>query len=434
MKITRAVSFALVFGAVLGVSLFGLRVWSGRSGASSPKVEAATGADLPATPADQRLRAADSQVRLRPDAPGGYNLRAAAYMQKARETGDFGLNAKAEEALRKSLAVAPDNYDALKLRAKILLTFHHFEEALAAARRAQSLRPDDHDVYGALTDAYVELGDYERAVEAAQRMVDLRPDAASYSRVAYLRSLHGDAEGAVEAMRVAVKASDPRDPEAVAWARVQLGEELAKAGRAEEAAREYEAALRVLPGYEAALQAQARARAASGDYEGAVEIYRQVSSHDAKLALGDLYARLGRAEEARRMYEAFERDEREAAAAENDLGHLARFWADRGTNLDEALRIARDERARRADVFTCDALAWVLFRKGRLAEARAAAGEALRLGTRDPLINFHAGMIYGALGERRRAAKHLRLALEMKAALGVAEADEAARALESLGS
>ena len=185
----------------------------------------------PTTPAHLRIRAGENQIKLSPGKPDGYNLLASAYTQKARETSDFKFNKTAEEALEKSLTVAPGNYDALKLRAKLLLTYHRFAEALAEAQRAQQLRPEDHDVYGALTDAYVELGDYDRAIESAQTMVDLRPDAASYSRVSYLRSLTGDIQGAVQAMDVAVKAADPRDPEGVAWYRVHLGDELMNLGK-----------------------------------------------------------------------------------------------------------------------------------------------------------------------------------------------------------
>lgn len=384
------------------------------------------------TPADLRIRAGENQIKLAPGKPDGYNLLAVGYAQKARETGDFDFNKKAEEALAKSFSVAPDNYDALKLRAKLLLTYHRFSEALAVAQRAQNLRPEDHDVYGALTDAFVELGDYERAIEAAQTMVDLRPDAASYSRVAYLRSLNGDTEGAIEAMDVAVKAADPRDPEGVAWYRVQLGEELARAGRAVEAEAQFDKALIIFPGHGMALAAKAHARAAAGDFEKAMEFYKRLSSHDALLAFGDIYTKLGRTVEAEKMYDSFEAAERDVATEENDMSHLVRFWADRGRNLDQALAIMQGERVTRSDIYTCDMLAWVLFRMGRIAEAKDAITQALRSGTRDPKINYHAGMIYNALGERKTAVKHLRLALKTKPAFDIINAQIAEATLNAI--
>lgn len=134
-----------------------------------------------------------------PDKSDGYNQLAAAYMQKARETNDSGLNSNAADAINRSLAVGPNNYDALKLLSKLQLTNHRFSEALATARRAQTVRTDDHEVWGQITDALVELGNYPEAVKAAERMVDLRPESSSYARVSYLRSLHGDIDGAIQA-------------------------------------------------------------------------------------------------------------------------------------------------------------------------------------------------------------------------------------------
>ncbi len=388
------------------------------------------------TPADRQLSAARGMVEREPAAAKGYNLLAAAYMQKAREAEDFSINAKAMEALDRSLKVEPDNYDALKLRAKLLLTFHRFEEALEVARRVQSSNPRDHDNYGAMTDALVELGEYTSAVEAAQRMVDLRPDTASYARVSYLRWLHGDTNGAVEAMRLAAEATSPQDPERMAWCHVQLGEALLNSGKRADAEREFDRALFIFPEYGMALSAKARARVAASDLQGAAEIYRREQerepSADAALALGDLYAKAGRRDEAAKQYELFESLERENAAAENDMHHLVSYWTDNDKNLDEALALARKERERRKDIYTCDTLAWALYKKGLFVEAKAAMDEALRLGTRDARLHYHAGMIAHSLGDRAAAARHLKLALEINPAFDTLHADAARRTLAAV--
>ncbi|MGB8509355.1 MAG: tetratricopeptide repeat protein, partial [Pyrinomonadaceae bacterium] len=284
------------------------------------------------TPGDRLINVAQATIERLPASAKGYNLLAAAYMQKARETGDFGFNAKAEEALAHSTQEEPANYDALKLRAKLLLTYHRFAEALAAAQAAQAVNPRDYDVYGAMTDALVELGEYDKAVAAAQTMVDLRPDTASYSRVSYQRDLHGDTNGAVEAMRMAVEAAAPQDVESVAWCRVHLGDELTRAGKMAEAEHKYDHALFVFPGYHLALAAKARARLAAGDTEAAAEFYRRaierVPLPDYAAALGDLYTKLGRAEDARRQYELVEFVERTGAQSGTYTRQLAMFWAD----------------------------------------------------------------------------------------------------------
>lgn len=54
---------------------------------------------------------------------------------------------------------------------------------------------------------------------------------------------------------------------------------------------------------------------------------------------------------------------------ENKLGQtyseqLALFWANHNQNLDQAQELARRERSARADIYTADALAWCLYKKG----------------------------------------------------------------------
>jgi len=133
-----------------------------------------------------------------------------------------GLRSPASKNAPESSPIDQHIYDGLKLRAKLQLTNHRFAEALETVRRAQTFRDDDHDVWGMITDALVETGDYAGAVKAAQRMIDLRPESSSYARVSYLRELHGDTEGAIQAMTLAVKAANPNDPEGMAWYRAQL--------------------------------------------------------------------------------------------------------------------------------------------------------------------------------------------------------------------
>jgi len=60
--------------------------------------------------------------------------------------------------------------------------------------------------------------------------------------------------------------------------------------------------------------------------------------------------------------------------------------------LDAALEVRKREGSARADIYTSDALAWCLYKKGQLAEAREAIEQAKRLGTRDTRIFYHAGI------------------------------------------
>lgn len=426
---------ALFGGLAIVVGIQAVSKQSPRPEGTNPQTVAA--ASRLATLSDRQVRAARGTIERAPADPAGYNLLCAAYLKQARETGDFGFNARAEAALNRSLELAPaeDNYDALGLKATLLLVNHRFDEALEVARRAQRSRPQDPLNYGAITDALVELGDYPGAFAAAQKMMDLRPGASSYARVSYLRELQGDVRGAIEAMRAAVEAAG--DPETRAWCRVHLGDLLIDTGDLAAAERMFERALADLPDYHLAFAGLARARLASGDTGSAVGFYesarRRVPLPDTAIALGDLHLKLGHLDEAKKLYEMVELTERTNFDGQNTYSRqLALFYADHDMKLDDALHIMRRERAARSDIYTCDTLAWVLYKKGDLAAAKTAIAEASRLGTRDARIAYHAGMIDHALGHRREAIRHLQLALNINPTFDVLQAEVARQTLRAL--
>ncbi|MEP6900117.1 MAG: tetratricopeptide repeat protein [Actinomycetota bacterium] len=391
-----------------------------------------------ATPTDRQIEAAQSAIEKYSTDPGGYNLLAAAFMQKARETGDFSLNARAEKSLEQSFKLAPDNYEAIKLQATLELNYHRFADALETAQRAQQINSGDHEIYGAMVDALVELGEYERAVKAAQKMVDLRPDTASYSRISYLRSLHGDRKGAIDAMKMAADAASPQNTESMAWCRVHLGDELMNDGKPNEAEHQYDYALYLFPDYHPALAAKARARYAAGDNDNAITFYKRaierVPLPDYIAALGDLYAKLGRADEAKQQYDQVEFIEKMGTTGGTYSRQLALFWADHDMRLDEALSIAENELATRKDIYASDILAWSLYKKGRFDEAKTAIDEALRLNTRDPRLLYHAGLIAAANGDNQKGAEYLKQALDINPFFDILQAEIAKKKLAEVKS
>ncbi|HXQ74258.1 MAG TPA: hypothetical protein VN844_27385, partial [Pyrinomonadaceae bacterium] len=106
------------------------------------------------------------------------------------------------------------------------------------------------------------------------------------------------------------------------------------------------------------------------------------------------YTRLGKHDLAKAEYERFELLERDNAELEKSWRHMINFWLDHDKNLANTLALARQEYDARKDIFTCDTLAWALFKNGKVQEARTLIGEALRTGTKDARINYHAGVIY----------------------------------------
>lgn len=389
----------------------------------------------PAAAVDGELEKARRYVEKMPDSPKGYVDLAAVYIKRARENGDFGLNAKAETAVDKALALAPDDFAARRLKASLHLTFHRFPEAREMGRRLAAEYPDDAFAYGVLADANAELGDYEAAVAAAQQMVDRRPNMASYARVAHLRALYGDTAGAVEMYKTAARTADPADREAQSWCLVQLGDVLWRSGRYAEAEKVYREALGILPNYHLALAGAGRARAAEGDFDGALRLLNAANERvpDAETAalIGDLHTKKGEKETAAQFYRLVEVIEGRSADG-GDRRRVALLWADRGERLEEALSIARRVAESRRDIYTMDALAWTLYKNGQFIEAKRAARESLRLGTRDARLLFHAGMIEKSLNNRAEAKRLLQSALELNPQFDLIQTEIARQALDAL--
>ncbi len=384
---------------------------------------------------DIEVHTAQKLIEKVPDSAEGYNKLAAVYIRKARETGDFSLNTNAQTAVNRALEIEPQNYNAQKIKASLLLTFHRFEEGLNFAQQLQKEHAQDPFIYGVLTDANVELGNYKEALDAVQKMVDLRPNMESYARVSYVRSLYGDSDGAIEAMTTASRIVYQGEKEAQAWCLVHLGDEYFKVGRFAEAEKQYDAALQVFPNYHFALAGKGHARAAAGDFENAINFFTQAQNRvpltDTVIALGDIYTKLGNAEEAKKQYDLAEFIEQKLGDA-SDRRRLALLWADHDVKLDAALEIARREHEKRKDIFTADILAWNLYKKGEFEEAKKIITEAMRLKTKDARIFYHAGMIEKGLGNKKAAAEYLQKAVQTNPSFDILQAENAKQALQEL--
>ena len=219
-------------------------------------------------------------------------------------------------------------------------------------------------------------------------------------------------------MRSAVKMAlaSRLPPENIAWSECQLAEELYKTGELKNAEAAYQDALAVYPGYYRALAGLAAVREAQTRYAEAIELYQKalavVPYPIYVAALGDVYARVGRPAEAKKQYDLVEFIGRLSAINKVLYNReLALFYADHDLKLEEALRLARKELEVRHDIYTWDALAWALYKSGQLREAADAMTKAMRPGTKDPMLFFHAGMIYDRLGQSDKAREYLGRAL-----------------------
>jgi tetratricopeptide (TPR) repeat protein len=280
------------------------------------------------------------------------------------------------------------------------------------------------------------LGMYDEAIHSYQEMVDRRPDFASFSRVAYARELYGDPEGAIEAMEFALQAGSGT-PENVAWAHVQLGNLWFTSGKLEEAQKAYGLSTKTVSAYAPALAGQAKIAAARGDLGRAATLYRQAFNRmplpEYAIALGDVYAEMGDRKKAEGQYELVQSMDKllRTNGVNTDL-EIALFYADHRMNLQTSLEKARAAYDARPSIHAADALAWTLYETGDYKKAQKYSSEALKLGTRDPLKLFHAGMIAKALGEKEQAREYLQQAVDLNPHFSLLYSDEAADSLKAL--
>jgi tetratricopeptide (TPR) repeat protein len=351
------------------------------------------------TPAELSIRKAQEEIAKKPDHAPYYNALAMAYARRARETSDVAWYAKAQETVRKSLAVAPDNFEARKVEAWLLLGNHEFARALEAATRLNQRAPDDVTVYGYLVDANAELGNYDAAVAAAQWMLNLRPgNVAGLTRAGYLRELHGDFAGAIEAMQMAYDSTPYQEFEDRAWLLTQIAHLHLAAGDLPQAERYASGALEVFADYHYALGTLGQVRMAQKRFAEAAALYRKrysAAPHAENLfALGEALHAAGARPEAAEVFTEFEQKAlKESTLADNANHELAAYYTDYAGRPEDALRITQRELKRRHDAYTLDAHAWALAATGDYARAQAEMAKALAWGLKDAKVLEHARAI-----------------------------------------
>jgi tetratricopeptide (TPR) repeat protein len=354
---------------------------------------------LAATPAEKAIDQALASIQKQPGNAAYYNNLAMAYARRARETSDTAFYTKAEETLRKSVELQPDNFEGLKVQAWLQLGRHEFAKARETATKLNRMSPDDLSIYGYLVDANVELGNYKEAVQAAQWMLDLRPgNVAGLVRAAYLRELHGNLDGAFELMQMAYDSEALSETEDRAWLLTQLAHLELLSGDIAKADSYGSTALAVFPGYHYALAAMAQVRTAQHRYDEAVQLlaerYKEAPHAENLFALAEAQELAGDHSAAAHSFAQFERASlAESKLADNSNRELIFYYADYAKQPQRALEVAREELSRRKDVFTVDAYAWALAANGEYALANRELAQALAVGVKDPKLIGHALLI-----------------------------------------
>ena len=278
------------------------------------------------------------------------------YIKEARVTGEHGHYYPAALEMVDAVLASEDidkdmRFIALLTKSGVQLSLHEFADAKVTGEAAIKLNSHNAQVYGVLVDANVELGDYKKAILLADKMVTLKPDIRSYSRVAYLREIHGDVEGAKAAMKMAVEAGYPGNEE-TAWAMLTLGELYSSYGDDDSAKNIYEQIIKMRKDYPFAVAALADLEKENGKLKDAeqglneaVTIIPEVGFYT---SLAGIYKEQGRQNEFENiMKEIFLMLEDDVASGHNMNLEYADIYLNLLDNPEEALTYLNIEYAKR---------------------------------------------------------------------------------------
>ena len=362
------------------------------------------------------------------------------YMQRGRESGDESNYIEAENYARRSTDLRSNrNGASFVTLASSMLAQHRFKSADSVVRELVGFEPDIPQYRSLLGEIKLELGDYEGARSAFDSLYSMRANLSIAPRLARWIEINGDNTAArrilYDALAQAVTRRDlPR--EQVAWFYLRVGDIDQRNGRRRSARTHYERGLEIAPNDYRLLAAMSRLSAVEGNPREAIELGERamaIKLDPATLGtIGDAYAAVGDTAQAEQYFRTME------VAVAGQPGAYHRAWSlfllDHNRRVGEVLANVRGELETRKDIYGYDLLAWALHKSGRNVEAGGAMAKALRMGTKDAMLFFHAGVIELALGNRAGARRQLERALSINPNFHPTQPEEARALLAQLKS
>ncbi len=366
------------------------------------------------------------------------------YIQEGRITGNYVYyDAAAIKYINSVLEDQPDNFEALTLQALLYMSQHHFADGLTIAEKAQKINPYNALIYGILVDGNVEMGNYKAAIENSDKMVSIRPDIRSYARISYLREIHGDYPGAIEAMKLAVDAGGAGD-EPTEWTRIQLARLYENAGDLKSAEMHYMIALQERPGYPYATAGLGHLAMVNKDFTKAISYYEQASAavndYAVEEQLSQLYRLNGDTKKADNLLQNIidgmntdgkkgDQDESIGHYADRELAYAYLLQNDNQNALKHAL-VEYNRRPENIDVN--ETVAWVYYKTSDFKKATNYIDTALKTNCKNPTLLCQAGLIYAKGGNKVKAKYLLNEALKNNPAIDLELKAESENVLKGL--
>jgi tetratricopeptide (TPR) repeat protein len=321
------------------------------------------------------------------------------FIAEQRITGEHHFYYMAiEKILNGVLSLDAKNFEAKVYLASLRMSQHQFAEAKKIAEEALAINPNNAYVYGILVDANVELGNYADAVTVSDKMQALKPSLESYARASYLREIFGDNNGAIEAMKLAVKAGLPGS-EPQCWSRNILGDLYFNTGNIKEAQATYTENLSLRPSYAASMAGLAKVEAKNKNYTRALALLDSANAIMQQNSFieqqADVYAAMGNEKMAQQRYNEVQKL---LIADANSPQHtvsleLAKSFI-KTNQCDSAEKYAMKEfSVRPKNIDVNNELAWIAYNKKDMPQAKAYLQTALATGSKNVELMQRASLI-----------------------------------------
>ena len=320
--------------------------------------------------ADGAAQYAGQVITLNPRMLEGYLLAADASLVKRDAR-------RMEAALRLATRLSSDNYLVHERWAALYALRKDYSRAEREYQAALVHSPKPIDTLARMTRFYLQRGQIAKGLEQIHGSIaSLGPNPALYEMLAELYLAQGAAQEAVDACQKALALDAKRQP-----ALLYLGQALVRQDRLEEAAQSFTRAIELDPNQLPAYLFFADLHMRQGNFARAVEAYRQAL----KINPSSPVVQTG----------------------------MARALAETGQELDLALSLAQQAKQQLPNqAAVSDALAWVYLKKGLNNLAMPLLKECLAKEPKNPVFQYHLGMVHLRSGDFREASRLLEAALK----------------------
>lgn len=391
---------------------------------------------------DRYIAFYEKQVREEPGDQIKMRMLAQQYMQRFRERYDLTDVDRAERLARRSIALQPQgNTSAQMTLAGALLSYHDFRGALAHERAAWAGEPFNINAKAEIASLEMELGRYAVAKRMLDGISDGGRDNPTVDSIrARYDELTGNLAGARALVAQGIRTMDSGIDNSAydrSWFHMRAAQLAFESGDLASARNEFAESLEMFPDNAMALMWQAKMYRGEKDWRDALAAAsKSADLYPLPQALGykaDAQRALGDAAGAAQTDALIEAEQHLFDVQGINDRLLANYYAARRMRLPAAAAAARSDYGKRGDeIYADDTLGWVLAAMGRWSEARIYLERAVRFGTQDPELQYHAGVAAMQTGRRNEAKDRLRRALDQNPSFDPFDADDARGRLAEL--